>query len=88
MPSPILDQLNTQVTNTKGVEESATALIEGFQQRLDDAVAKALENGATAEQLQPLSDLSNEMETQTEALAAAVAANQPPPPPGPGKPGA
>ena len=79
MSNPILGQLTQQVQNTVGVEQSATALINGFQQKLDDAVAKALENGATAEELQPLSELSNEMQTQTDALSAAVAAQSGPP---------
>lgn len=73
MSSPVLDQLTQQVTATVGIEQSAAALINGFQAKLDQAVAAALENGATAEQLQPISDLSNEMQKQTDALAAAVA---------------
>jgi hypothetical protein len=74
MPSPILDQLTTQVTNTTGVEQSAITFIGGIQAMIDAAVAAALENGATAEQLQPISDLSTAMEAQTDALAAAIAA--------------
>ena len=74
MPSPVLQQLTEQVTNTKGVEESAVVFINGLQARIDAAVAAALENGATAEQLQPVSDLSTAMEAQTDALAAAIAA--------------
>jgi hypothetical protein len=74
MPSPILDQLTAQVTETTGVEQSAIVFIGGIQARIDAAVAAALENGATAEQLQPVSDLSTAMETQTQALAAAIAA--------------
>jgi C4-type Zn-finger protein len=74
MPSPILDQLTAQVTETTGVEQSAITLIEGIQARIDAAVQQALDNGATAEQLQPISDLSTAMETQTQALAAAIQA--------------
>jgi len=76
MSSPVIGQLTSQVQNTIGVEQSAAALINGFQARLDEAVSKALENGATADELQPLSDLSTEMQSNTDALAAAVAANQ------------
>jgi len=65
------------VEKTIGVVQSATALISGFQARLDAAVAAALENGATAEQLQPLSDLSVVLGTSADELAAAVAANTP-----------
>ena len=46
-----------------------------------DGIDAALANGATGAQLQPLSDLSNQMQAQSDALAAAVAANQPPPGP-------
>jgi len=74
MASPILQQLTDQVTNTTGVEQSAIVLINGIQAKIDAAVAQALENGATAEQLQPISDLSTAMETQTDALAAAIQA--------------
>lgn len=75
MASPILDQLTTQVTNTTGVEASATTLINGFAQKLADGIAAALADGATGAQLQPLSDLSNAMQAGSDALAAAVAAN-------------
>jgi len=75
MASPILDQLTTQVTNTTTVEQSAITLINGIQARIDAAVQQALANGATADQLQPISDLSNAMEAQTDALAAAIQAN-------------
>ncbi len=74
MASAILDQLTAQVTETTTVEASAIALINGIQAKIDAAVAAALENGATAEQLQPVSDLSAAMEAQTQALAAAIAA--------------
>jgi C4-type Zn-finger protein len=74
MASPILDQLTAQVTETTGVEQSAITLIEGIQARIDAAVQQVLDNGATAEQLQPISDLSTAMETQTQALAAAIQA--------------
>jgi len=74
MASPVLDQLTQQVTNTTGVEQSAVVFINGIQAKIDAAVAAALENGATAEQLQPISDLSTAMEAQTDALAAAIAA--------------
>lgn len=74
MPSQILQQLTDQVTETTGVEQSAITLIEGIQARIDAAVQQALDNGATAEQLQPISDLSTAMEAQTQALAAAIQA--------------
>lgn len=75
MTNPVVGTLVTDVTNAKGAMESATVLLNGFQARLDAAVAAALANGATAEELQPLSDLSASFEADTAALAAAVAAN-------------
>lgn len=77
MASPILDQLTTQVTNTTTVEQSAVTFLDGLQALIDAAVAAALESGATAEQLQPISDLSNAMQTQSDALAAAIIAHTP-----------
>lgn len=79
--SPIIDQLTQQVNNAIGVEQSAITLINGIAQRIQDAINQALENGATAEQLQPVSDLSNQMQAESDALAAAIQANTPPPPP-------
>lgn len=59
------------------VAKSATELINGVQARLDAAIAAALEGGATAEQLQPVSDLSAALSATADELAAAVAANTP-----------
>ena len=75
MSNPVVGTLVSDVTAARGAMASATALINGFQARLDAAVAKALENGATAEELAPLTDLSAAFESDTQALAAAVAAN-------------
>lgn len=77
MASPVIDQLTTEVTNADTVMDSATALINGFAGMLQAAVDAALANGATAEQLQPLSDLGNTLQTKSDALAAAVQANTP-----------
>jgi hypothetical protein len=78
MTNPVVGTLVTDVTNAKGAMESATVLLNGFQARLDAAVAAALANGATATELQPLSDLSAAFEADTTALTAAVAANPAP----------
>jgi predicted nucleic acid-binding Zn-ribbon protein len=69
--------LTTQVTTATTVEKSAQTLIEGIQARIDAVVAAAIANGATAEQLQPVSDLSTAMDAESTALAAAVRANTP-----------
>jgi hypothetical protein len=66
MPTPaILDALTTEVTDAITVMDDATTLILGFNNRLTPAVAAALANGATAEQLAPI---------QSEIDAAAAAA--------------
>lgn len=73
-PLPITD-LTAQVTSSETVIDSATTLINGFQARLAAAVAAAIANGATADQLAPLEQLSTDLKTHSDALAAAVAAN-------------
>ncbi len=75
MPNPNLDTLTREVNETVGVIESATSLINGFQAKLDAAIAAALANGATEAELAPLATLSAELDSKTNDLAAAVAAN-------------
>lgn len=70
----VLDDLAAQVTATQGVEESAVAALNGVADRIAAAVAKALENGATAEQLAPVTDEVASLKASADALAAAVAA--------------
>ena len=76
MAADLSDEI-AAVEKANTVMGSATVLISGFQARLDAAVSEALANGATAEQLQPLSDLSVELGASADALAAAVVANTP-----------
>ena len=63
------------IKDTEGVVDSATALIEAFSARIQAAVDAALANGATAEQLQPVTDELTAMKSKADKLAAAVAAN-------------
>jgi alkylhydroperoxidase/carboxymuconolactone decarboxylase family protein YurZ len=73
----ILDQLAQEVSDTVGVEESAIAALNGVQARIQAAVDAALANGATAEELAPITnELANLGDARTR-LAAAVAANAP-----------
>jgi hypothetical protein len=81
MASPTIADLTLDVTNAKTVMSSATTLIGGFQQRLDDGIAAALANGATASELAPLQVLSDELQAETALLSAAVEANTPSAPP-------
>lgn len=75
MTNQILEDLKSKVAKAKGAMDSATELINGFKAKVDAAVAKALENGATSEELEPLTALSAQIDTDAEELAAAVAAN-------------
>jgi len=63
------------VKDTIGVMQSATALITTFAARQQAAIDAALENGATAAELQPLTDLQAALEAEKSNLAAAVVAN-------------
>jgi len=64
-----------KVTKIKGVVESATVVISGFAKKLQDAIDAALANGATADELQPLTDLVDATDASSDVLAAAIAAN-------------
>ena len=72
-----ITDLTAKVTKATTVEKSAEVLINGFQAALTAAIAAAVANGATADQLQPLTDLGTEMDTESDALQAAVVANTP-----------
>jgi len=75
--SPILEPLRDEITQTRSVIQSAVVLINGLQQRIRDAVAAALETGATAEELAPFTQLEAGLEADRLELAAAVVANTP-----------
>lgn len=85
MANPVIGNLTTEVNETVGIIQSATALINGIQGRITDAVNAALANGATEAELQPLNDLVTALDSEGNALAAAVAANTPPAPPTPSR---
>lgn len=80
MPHPAIGNVTADVTQATTVQRSAIVLINGIAGRIDAAVKEALANGATAEELVPLSTLSDELEAATTELAAAVEANTPKPP--------
>lgn len=73
----VVDATLAQVTATDTVIDSAVTLINGIHQMVTDAVTAALANGATAAQLQPVSDALVTLKAKTDALATAVAANTP-----------
>jgi predicted nucleic acid-binding Zn-ribbon protein len=72
-----IQALQTEVTNDTTVIGSAITLIQGFNQRLADAIAAALAAGATQTQLQALTDLKTTLTANDQALADAVAAGTP-----------
>lgn len=80
MASPILSDLETQVTKATTVMSSATALINGIAGRMQAAVDAALANGATAEQLAPVQAEADSLKASSDALSTAVEANTAPPP--------
>ncbi len=75
MASPILAELEAQVTRANGVMVSATTLINGFAHRLEVAIEAALANGATAEELVPVQAEADALRTSADALAVAVETN-------------
>ncbi len=77
MPSPILGDLETSVTNATTVMASATALINGIAARIQAAVDAALANGATAEELAPVQAEADALKASASDLSAAVEANTP-----------
>lgn len=77
MSAQALLDLEAAVTKAETVMESATTLISGIPSMIDAAVQAALANGATAEELAPLAQLSADVSAKADALAAAVTANTP-----------
>ena len=71
----VLDDLAAAVTRITGAADSAVTLINGIAARIQAAVEAAIANGATAEQLEPVSAEVAALNEKADALAAAVAAN-------------
>jgi hypothetical protein len=74
MANPIVQKVIDEMTAAETIEDGAIAFINGVPQMIADAVAKAIENGATAEELQPVSDVGTELENKSNALKDALAA--------------
>jgi len=75
MSNQNLDRLIQAVTDTEGVIDSAVTFIAGVPALVQGAVAQALANGATEQQLAPLQQLADDLGAKTAALGAALAAN-------------
>jgi len=72
-----LTPLINEITNATTVEDSAVAFINGVPGLVQAAVDAALANGATAAQLQPVTDLGAQLQAKSDALQAAIVANTP-----------
>jgi len=73
--NPVVDAIGPSVAKAKGAMSSAVTLINSISSRLTAAVAKALENGATEEQLKPVVDEVADLNSGSDELAKAVADN-------------
>lgn len=78
--NPDLQALLDETTDVEGALDSAVTFIGGVPGLIDAAVQKALANGATAEELKPLGQLSTDLKAKSAAIRDAIAANNPPPP--------
>lgn len=74
---PGLDALSVQVKANTDAEDSAVILINGFQARLNAAVAAAAAAGATPAQLVQLTTFQSDLKSHADTLAADVVANTP-----------
>lgn len=73
MVNPVIQQLVDEVAVVKGTSASAVTALNGVAQAISDAVAKALDNGATAEQLAPVTQVVTDLTAVNADLAAAIA---------------
>ncbi len=71
----LLADLEAAVTNARTVEASAATLIRGIAARIAAAIAAALGNGATAEELAPIQAEVDALNVSSVDLAGAVSEN-------------
>ncbi len=65
---PVIDEM----TEAETVMDSAIVFITSVPSLISTAVSDALANGATADQLKPVSDLGAGLKVKTDALKAAL----------------
>lgn len=75
--NPIIDRMEEEARACTSVMESAEVFIRGVPQLVADATAKALELGATQEQLAPFTQLEADLEDRRLRLAQAIVDNTP-----------
>jgi len=71
--NPLIDALVAQAKANEDVEDSAAIVVNGIAAKIAAAVAAAIANGATADQLAPVTQVVTDLKTHGDALAAAVA---------------
>jgi hypothetical protein len=70
-----LTDLIREVNETNTILDSAKTYIQGVPGLINDAVAQATANGATAEELAPLTQLAADLDAKANDVAAAIQAN-------------
>lgn len=71
--NPIIDALIAQAKANEDTEDAAAQALAGVAAKIQTAVQAAIANGASATQLQPLTQLASDLQTHQAALAAAIA---------------
>lgn len=79
MANAVIDQTIQTVTEADTVIDGAVVFINSVPTLIQNAVSQALSNGATAAELQPLTQLSTDLKSKSDALKAALLANTPTP---------
>lgn len=72
-----LQSLLDETTDIESVLDSAVTFINGVPALIDKAVQAAIGNGATADELKPLAQLSADFKAKAQAVKDAIAANTP-----------
>jgi hypothetical protein len=75
MSNPQLDTIIAQLHADSDRDNATLTFIQSVPALISDAVAKAVANGATPEQLQALTDIVSELSQKGTSIAAAIAAN-------------
>lgn len=77
MTNPVLQNLSDEVSQATTVMASAATLIRGISARVQAAVEAAIANGATAEELAPITAEVAALDASGNDLALAVQENTP-----------
>lgn len=83
MANATVDTVVAEITQANTVIDGAIVYVASIPKLIADAVTAAIANGATAAELQPVSDLGASLKAKSDALVQAIAANTPSPAPTP-----